>query len=220
MLSKCHARSLARPAHARNILSACLVETSCLTYVLDVPLDSPVPTFVYQSTLAEQHKPKPVGGGMFRAKVPGELTVRPAPDDPEPLEHEVVMQLDVIDDRLVCTSCEIKMIAGGPGVTADALRRIPVGRYLRAADVAVVEVDPADKRKVRTFVRPPRDFAARGMSDEVLRDVARLYHWALATGDAPLGLLEREYGVPRGRASRWIATARRRGYVKDEPDGR
>jgi hypothetical protein len=54
------------------------------------------------------------------------------------------------------------------------------------------------------------------MTDDVLRYLARLYHWYLAVGEPPLGLLERDYGIPRGKASRWIATARRRGYVKDK----
>lgn len=57
------------------------------------------------------------------------------------------------------------------------------------------------------------------MTDDVLKDVARLYYWCLVNGEPPLGVLERDFGIPRGKASRWIATARRRGYVKDSDDG-
>lgn len=210
-------RCLPPIASPRNILTVRLVRTCCLTYVPDVPLDPTVPRAEYRPESFT--KMKPVGGGQFRAAVPGTLTLEPAPDDAEPLEYTVVMSLDVVDGRLACTSCTLQMKPGGPPVTAEALRRIPVGRYLReAADsgLTVWEVDAADPRMTHVFEPPPRDFAEGGMTDDVLREVARLYHWALATGDAPLGLLEREYGIPRGKASRWISVARRRGFVKDD----
>jgi hypothetical protein len=153
--------------------------------------------------------------------VPGTLTVRPTPDDPEPLDVVVVMDLDVIDRRLACTrlTLQTKDDQQAP-LTAEVLRRIPVSRYLQMAaanGLTVVEVG-SDGRSTHPFDPPPRGFAAAGMTDEVLREVARLYNWALATGDAPLGLLERDYGIPRGRGSRWIATARRRGYIRGLAD--
>jgi hypothetical protein len=182
-------------------------------------LDLAVPHSVYKpSSLASLSNPKSVVGGLFCALVPGTLTLEPRPDDFEPLEHTVIMELDVIDDRLVCTSCTLQMKPGGPSVTADALRRVPVGRYLREAassGLTVMEVESAGR--YHPFEPPPANFADGGMTDDVLREVARLYHWALATGDAPLGLMERHYGVPRSKASRWISVARRRGYVKDAP---
>ncbi len=194
-----------------------------------------MPTFAFEYTGAQLVAPTLLGGGRFCATVPGILTVQPAGTDSEPLDHEVRMRLDVVDDRLACTSCEVRMIDGGPAVNADALRRVPVARYLREAvdaGLAVAEVvdqDEAENGPVRVkgidipytrrFEPPKPDFAEGGMSDEVLRQVARLYHWARITGDAPLGLLERRYGVPYGKASRWVATARRRGYLGDGDDG-
>ena len=139
---------------------------------------------------------------MFRAAVPTRVRVESCDDDLEQLEHDVVLHLDVVDGRLVCTKLEVSMTPGGASVTADALRRIPVGRLLReaaASGLNVFEVDADDERSTRPFVPPPRHFAAGGMNEEVLKEVARLYHWALATGDAPLGLLERDYGIPRER---------------------
>jgi len=179
-------------------------------------LDRPVPRYVFKPERLPT--PKDVAGGMFRAMVPTTVHVQTAPGDVEPIDHTVVMDLDVVDDRLVCTRIEVEMPDGGTPVTTEVLRRIPVGRYIReaaATGLLVLEVDRNDRSKAHPFVPPSRDFAEYGMSDEVLREVARLYHWALATGEAPLGLLEREYDIPRAKASRWISTARRRGYVKD-----
>jgi hypothetical protein len=164
---------------------------------------------------------KPVGDGSLRAAVPGTLTITPSPDDAEPLDVVVVMDVDVIDHKLACASMRLRTKDDQPApMTAEVLRRIPVGRYLQmaaATGLTVLEVD-TDSGSTHPFVRPAGDFAAAGMTDEVLREVARLYNWAMATGDAPLGLLDRDYGIPRGRASRWIATARRRGYIKDLAD--
>jgi hypothetical protein len=195
-----------------------------LTYLRAVPLDAAVPKIERVMSPGSIVSAKPVAGGMFRATVPTTVRFTPKPTDPDPLEHVVVLELDVRGGRLICTSCTVEADPKGPPVTADALRRIPVGHYIRQAansdDFLVMEVDPADRATMRPFARPAPDFAAGGMSDEVLREVARVYHWALVTGEPPLGVLEREYGVPRGKASRWIATARRRGLIKDDDDGR
>jgi hypothetical protein len=187
-----------------------------------VLLDPPVPRAVYRpAELRSLAQGKPVGDGSLRAVVPGTLTITPRPDDPEPLDVVVVMELDVIDRRLACVGMKLRTKDDRPApLTAEMLRRIPIGRYLQmavATGLTVLEVSP-DGGSAYPFVPPPPDFAAAGMTDAVLREVARLYNWALATGDAPLGLLERHYGIPRGRASRWIATARRRGYIKDTAD--
>lgn len=162
---------------------------------------------------------KPIAGGIFMAWVPAVITVSPRADDPDPLDHQVVLHVDVVGARLVCTQCRVLMLPGGPSVTAEALRRVPISRYLREAvpnTHMVLEVDPERVNSTRTFERPAKDFADGGMSEDVLKEVARLYQWAMATGDAPLGLLERDYGVPRGKASRWISTARRRGLIQDD----
>lgn len=194
-----------------------------MTYLRCVPLDQPVVAIRFKPwSNASFTNAKEVGGGMFRAIVPATVTLEPTADDREPLDHTVVMDLDVIDSRLACTRCEISRRDNGPVVTSEAIRRVPVGRYLRAAMASgfvVKEVDPDDPDRLRDFVNPRRDFASAGMTDDVLKEVARLYYWCLVHGEPPLGVLERDYGIPRGKASRWIATARRRGYVKDEPDG-
>jgi hypothetical protein len=165
---------------------------------------------------------KPIAGGMFAAWVPTSVTVDAGPGDSDPLEHRVIMDVDVVDGRLVCTRCVVESTIASPSVTAEALRRVPIARYLREAAAntyLVLEIDPGGQG-TRAFVAPPKDFADKGMSEDVLRQVARIYQWAKATGDAPLGMLERDYGVARAKASRWIATARRRGLIADDDDGR
>jgi hypothetical protein len=186
-----------------------------------VLLDPPVPRALYTPEAISLVHGKPVGDGSFRAAVPGTLTITPSADDPEPLDVVVVMDVDVIDRKLACASMRLQTKDKQPApLTAEVLRRIPVSRYLQmaaATGLTVLEVS-SDGASTHPFIPPPHDFAKAGLTDEVLREVARLYNWALATGDAPLGLLERDYGIPRGRASRWIATARRRGYIKDLAD--
>lgn len=162
----------------------------------------------------------PLFGGRLRAAVPAELVVEPSSSDPEPIDYTVTMTLDVIGDRLQCVDLCVHRRENGPAVTTEGIRRIPVATYVRGAaiDLGVVleavslEADP-DQVELVGWEPPPADFAAEGMTDEALRQVSRVYQWAMATGDRPYGVLERGYGLPRAKASRWIATARRRGLL-------
>lgn len=135
--------------------------------------------------------------GSLHTRLPALVTVRPSETDADPLPCEVDISLDLDAGRLVARSCLVR----DSEVTTELFRRIPVGRWLREA--------VAELRLVEDVDGPLPD----DVSSSDLLAVARIYRWANATGDAPLGLLERRYGVSRSRGSRWITTARRRGLL-------
>jgi hypothetical protein len=174
-----------------------------------------VPTY----KIGEPAHTRQLAGGAFTALVPNVLTVEPEPDDPDPLDYVVRLDVDVVDGKLVCTTCAVESLPGGGPVTAEVLRRVPIGRYLRegAARTNLVRVPTpihgTDLTSNTPVELPPTDYAVGGMTDEVLHQTAKIFQWSSAIGDAPLGVLEREYGIPRAKASRWISTARRRGLL-------
>lgn len=160
-------------------------------------------------------------GGRLVAAVPTVLTVDPLPGDEEPLDYKLELTLDVVDGRLHCVGLCAHRLPGGPPITSEGLRRVAVGRYVQMAAIEldlVHELRQIDQGvfKMEPFEPPPADFAKNGMTEEALSEVSRLYVWASATGDRPYGLLERQYGLPRAKAARWIATARRRGILPEE----
>lgn len=67
-------------------------------------------------------------------------------------------------------------------------------------------------------VRAPR----RGsrIADAQLRTVASVYREALRTGAPPAEAVKDELGVPRSTAGRWVAEARRRGFLPATTRGR
>lgn len=167
----------------------------------------------------------PLFGGRLHAAVPTELFIEPSSDDVEPIDYTVKMTIDVVAGRLHCVELCARQRDSGPPVTTEGIRRIPVSTYVQLAAIelgVVREVVPVDGNpdiaEEVEWTPPPADFAAEGMTDEALRQVSRVYRWAMATGDRPYGLLEREFSIPRAKASRWITTARRRGLLGSEED--
>ncbi len=75
---------------------------------------------------------------------------------------------------------------------------------------------------------PPAGFSVAALladkqnpsSDEHLENVARIYRWAVASGLAPAPLIARYAHVPVSRVHRWVATARKRGFLPPAVKGR
>jgi hypothetical protein len=169
---------------------------------------------------------RPIWGGALVAAVPATVRVTPAENDPDPLDYDLDLTLDVIAGRMQCIRLEIHQRPGGPPVTSDNIRRIPVGEMVAFATITGGLVReripvPGDPDAIVTpgrFEYPPESdiTAAGGMTEKALEQAARIYRMASASGDRPYGVLERRYGLPRAKAARWIATARRRGILGDE----
>ncbi|HVB45573.1 MAG TPA: hypothetical protein VNF47_23100 [Streptosporangiaceae bacterium] len=58
------------------------------------------------------------------------------------------------------------------------------------------------------------------LTDEFLADVAAMYRWAIASDKAPAPVIAESAGVPVSRVHRWVAQARRRGYLPPGIKGR
>lgn len=54
---------------------------------------------------------------------------------------------------------------------------------------------------------------SRTLSDTFFAELADCYVYAVANGERPLIAIEREASVPRNTATRWVAMARRRGFL-------
>ncbi len=182
-----------------------------------------VPRFLTESALGPMDGSWLLYGGRVRANVPVTATVMPTPNDADPLDFAVVMELDVVEGRLACISLTAERLNDGPPITSEALRRIPVAEYAAGAalnSVGIlmerVPVGHGEFREVPFTFPEIKDFAKDGMTDEALEQVARIYAMAQASGLKATGILLSEYGMPRPTATRWIQTARRRGILRDD----
>ncbi|MDP9459585.1 MAG: hypothetical protein M3Q22_04780 [Actinomycetota bacterium] len=161
-------------------------------------------------------------GGRMLANVPATATFIPSGDDADPLDFVVKVGIDILDGRLTCVSLTAERLPGGPPITSEGLRRVPVAEYVMGAarygrEILLERIPEADGTyRLAEFEPPPRDFAEGGMTDEALEQVARLYAWAQATGRKATGILLNDYGMPRPTATRWIQTARRRGILRED----
>lgn len=61
--------------------------------------------------------------------------------------------------------------------------------------------------------------ATKYLTDDVLREVARVYSAALALGDYPVKAVENECGIPRTTARKRVEAARRRGFLPPTTPG-
>lgn len=140
-------------------------------------------------------------------------------DDPDcPVLVEI--HAAVIDGQPRCSELRCRPRPGGQPVTAEALRRVALGRYLRAAAAAYsqrIEIHPGGMevgymtsgRDADLLDRAARQ-TRRPMTDDLLRDVSRVYNEASAK---PVGAVQRRFYVSRATASRWIQQARRQGLI-------
>jgi hypothetical protein len=120
--------------------------------------------------------------------------------------------------RVVCQSLTVRQRAGGPPVTTEVIRSVPVARLTRGVvaehwqtvDVREHEVSFADARLTEEIAARLRE---QGPTRESLTWVARAYRLALVLGDPPTQAVERGLGLPRSTAGRWVALARQEGFL-------
>ncbi|GEM_PF-6993752 len=117
-----------------------------------------------------------------------------------------------------------------PAPTTALLRDIPLAKIEAACNanpairrLATATMDAETVRLAereagrRVKLRPPK---RRRLDDDHFRHVADAYRGAVANGLPPAKTLADESAVPQGTVSRWIAEARRRGYLPAGEPGR
>jgi hypothetical protein len=146
----------------------------------------------------------------------------------EGLPYRLELRVVHEDGRFVVDQLTVRRREGGPPVTTEGLREVPIAALLRlAVESNVMHVGPTTRDGDKstwdlTWASPLSERAkgGGGPSDEDLQTVAALYQVAYATGQAPTRLVMNRLELPRSTASRWIALARKRGLLGPATPGR
>lgn len=119
---------------------------------------------------------------------------------------DIELRAELVAGRYECAQIRMTRHGGGPEVTNELLRTVPVARLMKDGLLSAATL--------MTGVGPlPSGVDASNPSPEVLRWVSRVYVLARAVGDAPKQALASGLGVSPATAGRWIARARSAGYL-------
>ncbi len=125
--------------------------------------------------------------------------------------------------RLVAQELTVRQRDGGPPVTSEALRAIPVAAITKRAVSFALEVKTTGSGDSTLTEMSPlwlvpetiERLRSNGPTPETLGFVAQVYRLALLVGDAPTRAVETTFGLPRSTAGRWVAMARRAGLLSE-----
>jgi hypothetical protein len=152
------------------------------------------------------------------------ITVTAEDFDPGGGGYDVTLGLSFSGGRYVCDRLTLARRPGGPPVTGEAVRAVPVARLLRWGVrhllMEVVERGPDGSLIAEPLGDMPADLAERGPTEISLRWVARVYTMAVACGDPPTAAVEKTLRLPRSTAGRWVSAARDRGYLGPTTPGK
>lgn len=131
--------------------------------------------------------------------------------------YNVSMDVAGQDGRLAAVEIRVTQRPGGPPVTGEALRSIPVAAVTKLAGAKVVTFEQKDGYVEMTArVLTPEmveDIRESGPTKKTLDWVAYLYRLAVLQGEPPTQAVETTLQVPRSTAGRWVAQARRQGFL-------
>lgn len=135
-------------------------------------------------------------------------------------DYDVEVEIGAHNGRLVARELRVRQIAGGPPVTVEGIRALPVARLVRLAgsDLQRADTDGSDSSAWLDTANKPskaeaKQMVADGPTDRTLQLVAYLYRWSNAVGDPPVKTLENYLELSRSKTSRWITLARERGFL-------
>lgn len=121
-----------------------------------------------------------------------------------------------VDGRFVVESLTLKRVDGGPPITNEQLRLVPVAELVRKGIKRAVEVSVRTSGVMLGLSSDWTDVAElrkAGATDETLQYVSARYRMAYACWDPATDAVADAIGVSRATAGRWIAKARRAGYL-------
>lgn len=134
--------------------------------------------------------------------------------------NRVTLILDEVDGRLGCTEITVHA-SPGETVSGTNLRTIPIATIVRIAATTLVQqtVESGEGYVMVTPYQPPPKIDVRaGATDEALRFVAASYSLAYALGEPPAKAVERDLGIAKSTATKWISLARERGFLDISAD--
>jgi hypothetical protein len=128
--------------------------------------------------------------------------------------YTVEVELAFDGGPYVCREVRVRQCPGGPSVTGEAIRAVPIGRLTAevvskavfasapgaAASALLLRDD--EERKLRIRVEGP--------TDANLEQVAAVYRFGMLIGAGPTQTVADVFGLPRSTAGRWVALARDR----------
>jgi hypothetical protein len=173
-------------------------------------------------------------------RIPGDLPLVPWQDglmlparfratvEDDKLPYRIELEIKVVDRHPTCTKLTLAQRGDGPPVSSRELRSARLTAYLAiAATQAAWRVVPLGTGSVaveqpaigeeivvqRVEIEPPRQGRHR-LSDDHLREVARLYRDALAEGKrAPREAIKAQIPASTATIARWVQEARRKGFL-------
>lgn len=128
---------------------------------------------------------------------------------------EVTVAFD--GSRYVVRRIAIEQRDGGPPVTTEAMRDIPVTglmRYLMSSALRRETKHADGSSTLEQLDDWTADHVTRyGPTDEALTVLAQMYRLAYVCGERPTKAVQDNLKLPRSTAGRWIALARERGIL-------
>jgi hypothetical protein len=144
-------------------------------------------------------------------------------DDPS-IPYDATLTIELQESRYVCTSMTLRQRQGGPPVTSQGLRAIPVASLIRPIVQGKVwllhEESPSPgviTREPGTATDLPSAKRRRRRPGEDVDAAAEVYAVAAITGQPPTKAVADELDIPLGTARRLVAQARASGYLLPAP---
>ncbi len=168
--------------------------------------------------------------GRSKYAIPKSATYQTGDDSDLPYYVEITIAND--GDGPTCRRLTIEQRPGGPPVTSDGLRSVPVGRIVEHfADMHIMLItDPAKGVKSGLSLLPDVNAAVeafdaigaehkagrRRITDEDLRRLAEICVRAKAKGRSYITMAELELGITRDQARQWKRKAIAGGFLPTE----
>jgi hypothetical protein len=133
-------------------------------------------------------------------------------------DYDVEVDVAPQGGRLVVREVRVRQSAGGPPVTGEGLRAVPVASLAQWAARKVQRVISERPEEMVTQPAGVHDedveyVKANGPTDRTLQIVAHTYRMALLMGRQPTKMTEEWLEIPRSTAGRWVASARTKGFL-------